>query len=404
METTTFSFNETINCAADNVYDAFTNAGLLRHWLCTNSQTSIHEGGRVYLYWQQGYTASGEFKNLEPGKKIAMSWQGRHEPFVTQVEIILKESNGNTAVTLTHSDIPTAPEWEPLRTELSKGWETSLVNLKSILETGLDRRIYDQPFLGIIIGGVLNAEQAKEQSLPINGGILINGTAPNTGAEAAGLQNGDVLVNMGGTETADFNGLQAALRPFKPGEKVKITYYREGEKKSEQMTLSHRSQPDLPNSAEETTNALHAAYAALQDDLNNALQGVTEEVANYRPAEDEWNIKEVLTHLIYTERFNQSNLIAQLSNNVLDGFPSHPPAWIKSMLAAYPTLSSMVEAWQNSAKETLALIHHLPSSYVEQKVYYLNMMNTIVNFLPGHTQSHIEQIKNLIQAAQKESL
>lgn len=400
-EKTSLSFSNTINSSADSVYLALTNAALLQQWLCTNAQVSANEGGRIYMHWQQGYYMCGEFTELVPNEKVTYQWQGKNEPFVTQIHITLEEKDGQTAVSLTHADIPADEKWQTVRDEYTKGWENGLANLKSVLETGLDKRIYDQAFLGILIGGVLTAEQAKERQLPTEGGIVISGTLDETGASAIGLQNEDVLVNLGGNDTLDFPGLQAALRPLRAEDTIKATYFRGGEKKDAQMTLTRRPKPQVPDTPAGAAAALKSAFDQLMTNFMQAAEGISEEAANFRPGKDEWNLKEILAHLIFTERYNQANLSAQISNTNLRGFNTHPPAWIESMLAAYPTKDDMVQAWKNSMAETVALIEKLPDSYVAQKVYYLNTLNNLVNFLPGHAQSHIDQIKTTLSKFQE---
>lgn len=397
-KTIQLTFTETIEQDAEAVFYALTNAGMLRQWLCTSSQVSLRENGRIYLYWQEGYHAAGVFTAVEENKHVAFTWQGRDQPFITNVSISLEEADGETAVSLTHSDIPSGDEWQAVRDEFSAGWESSLRNLKSILETGLDRRIYDQPFLGILIGNVLNEEQAKEQGLPIAGGIVINGTMDGTGAAEIGFEQGDVLVQLGGGETESFNALRDALRPYKAGEKVKVTYFRNGEKQSDMMLLSERPAPQVPESPQEAANLLRASFEQVGQALTDLLAGAPETAVNYRPAEGEWNAKDVLAHLIYTERFNQNALTARLGDSVLDGLPNNPPAWITAMSAAYKTGDEMLTAWFNTTKESVALIENLPESYVNNKALYLNGLNGWINFLPGHTQTHVEQIKTLLEA------
>lgn len=398
-DTTSFAFNQTINCSASQAYNALTNASMLRQWLCANSQTSPRQGGRIYLYWQQGYAVMGEFTALEENKSVAYTWQGKNEPFVSNVAISIEEADGKTAVSLTHAGIPASDQWESLRTEIKTGWESSLANLKSIIETGLDKRIYDQPFLGILIGGVLSEAQANEQNIPFKGGIIINSTLPDTGAHEIGFENEDVLVQLGGSETANFNELRDALRPFKANENVPITYYRNGEKQSAVLRLSQRPAPQVPDTLAETVSALKKVYKELESELAQAIEGISEEAATYRPTENEWNVKEVIAHLIYTERFNQATLLAQVSNNALAGIPSNPPEWIAAITAVYPTAQAMADAWRNSTKELIQFIEHAPESFVNQKVFYINTLNNILNGLPGHTRSHIEQIKTLVSAA-----
>ncbi len=208
------TFEQAIEAAPKAVYYALTNGAAMREWLCTSSQVDTREGGRIYLWWQQGYHATGEFLKLVPDEQIVYSWQGRNETAVSTVTITLHPTPKGTQITLVHSNLPTADTAAELHNELRKGWETGLENLKSVLETGLDKRIYDQPFLGILISGQVSAEQAAKLGIDAPGGIRISGTMPETGAAEAGLQNEDIIIDMGGSVTKDFPSLQDAIRPL----------------------------------------------------------------------------------------------------------------------------------------------------------------------------------------------
>jgi S1-C subfamily serine protease len=65
--------------------------------------------------------------------------------------------------------------------------------------------------LGIMLSD-FNAEIAKSMGLPVSSGVRIDGTVPGMGAEAAGLQSGDVIVGMAGYPVGDFSSLTHASR------------------------------------------------------------------------------------------------------------------------------------------------------------------------------------------------
>ena len=71
-------------------------------------------------------------------------------------------------------------------------------------------------------------------------GVRIGGTTPDTPAAKAGLQAGDVVVRLGDKPTGTLMELSAALATFKPGDKVKLTYRRNNEEKTADVTLGER--------------------------------------------------------------------------------------------------------------------------------------------------------------------
>ncbi|MBK8906054.1 MAG: SRPBCC domain-containing protein [Anaerolineaceae bacterium] len=398
---TEMTFCKEVDAAPTAVYYALTNGAAMREWLSNNSQVATRVGGRIYLYWQQGYYASGEFKELVPNEKVVYSWQGKGDTAVSTVTINLSPTDSGTQVELIHSDLPAGEDTAEMRQTLKESWEAGLANLKSVLETGLDKRIYDQAFLGILINQQLNAEQMAERGLEAEGGISISGTMANTGAAAAGLQANDVIVDMGGNATKDFPSLQAAIRPYRPGDSVKVSYYRDGERQQTLMSLSTRPVPDVPPTAAGLAEALRQAYEQLDKELDEVLAGATEAEAEFRPSEGSWNAKELLGHLITTERGYQMGVATQITDGVLDGFPNNPTPWMQAVTAVYTTLPEIVSLWKRSEAETVALLSLLPDSFVARKTTYLNTGIGFLQGLVGHTRNHIAEIKGLLEAARQ---
>lgn len=398
---TAMTFYQEVKATPTAVYYALTNGAAMREWLSNNSQVSTRVGGRIYLYWQQGYTASGEFLELVPDEKVVYSWQGKGDTAVSTVTITLTPTDSGTQVALIHSNLPAGEDAAEMRQSLKEGWEAGLANLKSVLETGLDKRLYDQAFLGILIAQQLNAEQMAERGLEAAGGISISGTMANTGAAAAGLQANDVIVDMGGSATKDFSALREALRPYRPGDSVKVSYYRDGERQQTLMTLATRPVPDIPPTPAGLAEALRQAYAQLDKELDEVLAGATEAEAEFRPGEGSWNAKELLGHLITTERGYQMLVAAQITDGVLDGFPNNPTPWMQAVTAVYTTLPEIVSLWKRSEAETVALLSRLPDSFVARKASYLNLGIGFLQGLVGHTRSHIGEINGLLVAARQ---
>ena len=78
------------------------------------------------------------------------------------------------------------------------------------------------------------------QSFPSAEGVAIINIVSGSPAEDAGLRPEDVIVNIGSTKVTNSGDLVAALRVHQPGEKVTIEYYRDGAKKSVDVTLAER--------------------------------------------------------------------------------------------------------------------------------------------------------------------
>lgn len=73
------------------------------------------------------------------------------------------------------------------------------------------------------------------------GGVTV--TRPITGgaAEEAGIEADDVIQSIGGDETPNYNVLVKVLRSKEPGERVRVVYLREGDRRSANVTLGEKT-------------------------------------------------------------------------------------------------------------------------------------------------------------------
>jgi S1-C subfamily serine protease len=67
-------------------------------------------------------------------------------------------------------------------------------------------------------------------------GLLLSGVSSGGPAEQAGLQKGDLIVEMGGQSIANIYDYTYALDVLKPDQAVKVVYLRNGEKKETSLT------------------------------------------------------------------------------------------------------------------------------------------------------------------------
>lgn len=72
------------------------------------------------------------------------------------------------------------------------------------------------------------------------GGVIIKTVGEGTPAAEAGLQDGDIVVELNGNELQDAEQFSAMLRDFKPGEKVKLKIMRDDEEKEIEVELGEK--------------------------------------------------------------------------------------------------------------------------------------------------------------------
>jgi aminopeptidase YwaD len=75
---------------------------------------------------------------------------------------------------------------------------------------------------------------------PGSDGLRLSAVMPGTGAERAGLREGDVIVRLAGTGVDGLEELRALIRDRKPGDSVSVLYLRDGEAHATSATLGPR--------------------------------------------------------------------------------------------------------------------------------------------------------------------
>ncbi|HEY5462685.1 MAG TPA: trypsin-like peptidase domain-containing protein [Hanamia sp.] len=99
-------------------------------------------------------------------------------------------------------------------------------------------------FLGAMFmdAGMMSDDQKKANNVPLSAdGIYITNLLTNGAAKEAGIQVGDVIRKINGIPVNSGSELQEQLSMFKPGDKVKVTYSRDGSENTVEVTLKNNS-------------------------------------------------------------------------------------------------------------------------------------------------------------------
>lgn len=267
-----------------------------------------------------------------------------------------------------------------------------------MLETGHDLRFTLRPMLGIFPDS-LTAAAVERLGVPVKKGMLIGNVVDGMGAQAAGLQKGDVITRIDEAKVTDWASLQAALAAHRAGDEVAVTYYRGADKATTVMTLSTRSIEEPPA----TPAALAEAFGVADDDclrrLQETLAGVADDLAGRRPAEGEWSAKEVLCHLIASQRSTQEWIVDIVGDQErwADDWAGNLDIAHAGLLAAYPTAADLLALLGRSGAETRAMLAALPDSLVARKGAYWQLAHSIME-LPLHNEGHLTQVKEALAA------
>jgi len=403
MASTSLKFKRQINVPPAEAYRAFTHTTALRDWFCTIAQVDARKGGRFYFGWDSGFYATGEFTVLDPGKKLAFTWIGKDEPGPSRVQVTFQAKNGGTLVTVTHGGVGSGKKWAVTVRAIQEGWSEGVENLQSVLETGIDLRVARLPRLGIFIDD-FNAEIAARLGVPAKEGIRLAGVADGTGAQAAGLQKGDVIVKLGGKKAVTFSTLSRALEGRTGGDVVPVAFYRGGEKKTVALELSKRPMREAPPLSE-LLQIVRKNTVDLNAELEQLIEGVSEDEAAHRSAPEAWSIKDAVAHFVLCERDFQS-WVAQMVNDretgdYLEFRPNVTPR-IRATIEVRPTLAALLDELKRAQTETVAMLAALPEELIRRKHLYQRAAFWMTDVVPSHYRDeHFGLMRAAIQSARK---
>jgi serine protease DegQ len=108
--------------------------------------------------------------------------------------------------------------------------------MKSLVDQIIEFGEVRRGLLGIV-GGDVDEGLAEAFNSGVNIGAFVNEVAPDTAAEKAGLQAGDIITEINGNGLTGFNELRAKIASLGAGAEVELTIIRSGKKKSVKVVL-----------------------------------------------------------------------------------------------------------------------------------------------------------------------
>ncbi|HAP42504.1 MAG: peptidase S1 [Spirochaetes bacterium GWD1_61_31] len=126
-----------------------------------------------------------------------------------------------------------------------------------LIEFGRVRRGWIEAEFVQIFPALVEYMQAQGQPLPVSQGLLVSSASRSGNADRAGIQGGstmvryyqsrfniggDVIVSIDGLAVASVADLYAALEDNKPGDRVRVEYYRGGRRVTVELVLADRAE------------------------------------------------------------------------------------------------------------------------------------------------------------------
>ena len=94
-------------------------------------------------------------------------------------------------------------------------------------------------FLGVYVRSVTE-EEATELGLEEGVGAAVKEPIEGTAAYKAGIQSGDVIVEIDGQKVGGYNDVVKMIRAHEPGDEVEVVYYHEGQQETQTIALGEK--------------------------------------------------------------------------------------------------------------------------------------------------------------------
>lgn len=120
-------------------------------------------------------------------------------------------------------------------------------------------------------GGEVTSELAEALGYEASKGAFISQVVPDSAADKAGLEAGDIIVKINGKEIRTFSGLRAKVATLGAGKEITLSVVRDGEEKKFDVTLGEAS--DSKTKAETLHDGLKGAELA-NTTADDTIEGI----------------------------------------------------------------------------------------------------------------------------------
>lgn len=127
------------------------------------------------------------------------------------------------------------------------GFAIPLNNIRSIVESIIEKGYISKPYIGISVTDV--SQETQSYGLPQ--GAAVKGVAEDSPAAKAGLQTNDIITHVDGTAVAGSADVVRIVGNCQIGQTLKLTVYRQGESLELEITVGEQVQQALETEKEE---------------------------------------------------------------------------------------------------------------------------------------------------------
>ncbi|MDK2806007.1 trypsin-like peptidase domain-containing protein [Thermoanaerobacterium thermosaccharolyticum] len=118
------------------------------------------------------------------------------------------------------------------------GFAIPINEAKPIIDELIKHGYVERPIMGVSVQEV-TSQDAAQYNIPV--GLYIAQVQQGSGADAAGLQAGDVITAVDGTKVDTFDSLQSIINKHKVGDTITVTFWRNGKTLTAKVKLMSSS-------------------------------------------------------------------------------------------------------------------------------------------------------------------
>ena len=213
-----------------------------------------------------GESNQRNYRRGQPGEPVVNS---AIESFI-QTDAAINQGNSGGALVNTRGELVGINAAIASRSGSYEGYGFAIpINLaKKIMDDFIKFGEVKRGFIGVTFNE-LDASRAKELGVSQINGLYVNEVVEDGGADAAGLKKGDVITKVDGNKIRSSSDLQERVARLRPGDKVQLSYVRDGKEHSTTVTLKGESSVKIASNnksnveAAEIMSALGGNFATL---------------------------------------------------------------------------------------------------------------------------------------------
>jgi rubrerythrin len=139
---------------------------------------------------------------------------------------------------------------------------------------------------------------------------------------------------------------------------------------------------------------------SIPDQISDAISGVDDEVLSKKPSEEEWCIKEIVGHIIETDKLFVLRVETVLKAQGVPEIPRTTPPWKLHEGKGYESLSAdeLISRLKETRASSLKLVNDLKNKEWMRQGTLMGTANSILDlgsWLTNHDRGHLAQIKKL---------